>query len=219
MHCDNKKLEERVNTLEKSNKESWIKCNYLMNECYKITEKNKQLDKLISCLTSIFAIQELGGYREISGSDSQVPFKNESMLLLKGMLAESLKLLGVHFNGIDPNFGKKKSIMSAPPLITNYPNLKEEYKEDDKSQLEYDEEPIMNQIESPNHNGIRLNSPLPLSIVMSPVDSIGSPDPGMSVDPVPSYFSHEEIQVPSNKDTMEDNDNSISRESSEKKNI
>jgi len=154
LKTDNKRLEERIRVLERINKESNASYTYLINECSKMNEKNKQFDKLVNYLTSVLAYQSYTGYKEISGTDS---FKNETV---SNVLIESLKSLGNYLNGFDSSILRKKTIMNIP----------------------YDTEKHSNDVRF-------LDAPLSL------VDSLDSPDPGMTVDPLPNDFTHDRTKL------------------------
>lgn len=178
-----------------------------MNECYKMSEKNKQLDKLINCLTPILAIQTCGGYREFPGTDNPT-FKNESMKLLKGILSESLKSLGSYFNGLESSYMRKMPITQVPHTADNLHSASDDAKVPEERNIPvYSGDRIMKQSEGPSNLGVKLDSPLSSSDLLSPLDSLSSSDPGMNVDPLPSYFTHEEINSNFNNNTAPSDEN------------
>lgn len=156
-----------------------------------MNEKNTQLDRLISCLTSVLALQSCGGYKEISSADSSVSFKSESMALLRNVLAESLKSLGNYFSAFDASRVWKKPIMNLPHAANGH-GAGEDLKEE-KSFYDFNiQEPYRQaSLLSPD----RRSNAASESALMSPFDSLNSPDPGMAVDPVPSYFNHDDMKL------------------------
>lgn len=176
-----------------------------MGECYKMSEKNQQLEKLVHCLTSMLAIQGCG-YREIPGPENSPNFKKESMMVMRKMLAESLKALGAYSNGFDQTLLRKKPIMGIPPMINNGNILDaEDSKEQEKDQLKYpndfddNKDSIFGPMESsiPPSPKLTLNSPKAPSVPLSPLLSVHQ-DPGMNVDPLPNYFFHADMNQPEN---------------------
>eukprot|EP00826_Nyctotherus_ovalis_P050584 TRINITY_DN6217_c0_g2_i2.p1 TRINITY_DN6217_c0_g2~~TRINITY_DN6217_c0_g2_i2.p1 ORF type:complete len:169 (-),score=29.97 TRINITY_DN6217_c0_g2_i2:119-625(-) len=156
-----------------------------------MNEKNTQLDRLINCLTSVLALQSCGGYKEIPGADNPISFKNESMVLLRNVLAESLKSLGNYFSGFDPSCMWKKPITNLPHAANDH-SAGEDLKEE-KSLYDSDihESFCQANLLSPD----RRSNAVSESGLMSPFDPLNSSDPGMAVDPVPSYFNHDDMKL------------------------
>ena len=117
--------------LEHKNKEYADKYLLLANECHRVSDKNQQLSRLISCLTSMIAIQGNGNYRElpesVDSSAQALPFKQDSSVkMIRRVLLESLNSLNFYNPSMQP-----KPIMAPPPppMLENGPaNPNEESK-------------------------------------------------------------------------------------------
>jgi len=150
-----------------------------------MNEGNKQLDKLINCLTSVLALQSCDSLKEISRNDNPPLFKSESTMLLRNILSESLRNL---FNGFDTSLIRKKPIMNVSHVASSstFEDFKEKSSDSNKAEPFHQSAPP-----SPDKG---LNLLLPGSILMSPIDSLNCPDPGMLVDSIPSYSAHDGIK-------------------------
>lgn len=97
------------------------------------SEKNRQLENLVHCLTTMLTIQG-SGYREIpipgNSENSAVPlFKKESVMMIRNMFAETIKTLGMYSTPFDPTMHRGKPIMGVqiPPMLeSNNPSSKDE---------------------------------------------------------------------------------------------
>ncbi len=125
--------------LEKKNKEYVDRYTVLVNECYRMRsgvdstlgrDKNQQLSCLVNCLTSMLAIQS-SGYRELPAPETvepapPMPFKKESMMMIRKMLVDSLKALSMYSTKLDPAMLRAKQLMNssaglATPMIEDAP--------------------------------------------------------------------------------------------------
>ena len=139
-----------MKNLERVSKEYLARQNYIWNEYYKMSNENQKLEKLISCLTSVFAIQSCSGYRELPGHDNSMPLKKEYMVILKKILGETLSGFGKYPPNIE---GRKKPIMGIPPMIDN--KYQQDWQNDEESKVHEErrfsidsEEPFLGRIES-----------------------------------------------------------------------
>jgi len=200
---EHKLLEERVRNLERISREYANRNRYILSECYKINEKNQQLEKLISCLTSILAIQGYTGYRELPATENPVSFKKEYMLILRSMVAEALAGLSNYTPTFDPIFIRKKQITYQPMgdyensiLEKNPSAIHEEESKEHKSSMDL-EEFSMGKYEPsiPPSPNMGPHSPFLYSPLLSPSGSPRNGEYLLSPEPLPYYLGHEEMQL------------------------
>ncbi len=173
----------------------------------------------------MLAIQGFG-YRELpsSGGNPDLPFKKESIMVVKKMLAETLKSMSMYGSAFDST-ARKRPIMGAPMLDQGaVPAPEEEFKEDPtdpaepyknyqqwlqqmtrsdgkKDPMSDDPDPLARLEPSVNASPNLRASPIPQSVLLSPLGSVrNNPEANMSE---PNYFQRFDPQQQNNMSLQE----------------
>jgi len=204
-------LDVRMKELEKKNHEYADKYSLLLSECIKASEKNKQLSKLINCLTSMLAIQSASTYKELPGPNTTqsvpapLPFKNDSIKMIRKILLDSLKSLSVYNNSAM----QAKQIAGPPPLaLPMLENGHEDVKEPSNKSNDHDdsEYPINSSKFYQDH--LLPESPSPYSRLMSPLHPYTPSAIGILNDPIEQLGDYESSEI-LHSNLLEKNDPSI----------